>query len=93
MFAVQEGIVVVEFWEGDNKVFNVLGRNDVLVVPSMIWHRFRVLRTGRMVEVYWADQGGEVNKDDIIREDVGGLDDLEKLKEEILRACPDHPLV
>lgn len=39
--------------------------------PAMSWHRFRVIRPGRVIELYFGD---DVRLDDIVRFDVGGPD-------------------
>jgi len=90
LFAVQEGVVCVEMWEGSKRTLNVLRAGDVFTVPSMQWHRFRVMESGRLVEVYWPDMGGGVRMEDIVREDEGGSDDLEELKKEIMCLNPDQ---
>lgn len=56
---------------------------DVFNVPNEIVHRFRVLKSGNVVEVYWTDSDHEVALDDIVRFDEGGLDDLEALRKEL----------
>jgi len=90
LFAVQEGSVVIEEWpdglESKSKLI-LLGPGDTYYVPSGIWHRFRVWRTGRLTEVYWPDRpGGEVDPNDIERADMGGSDDLEALRAELVSA-------
>jgi len=41
-------------------------------VPSGVWHRFVVLRSGQVIEVYWPDNHGTVRINDIERKDEGG---------------------
>lgn len=41
------------------------------VVPSGVIHSFEVIEPGRVVEVYWADGGGPVRLDDIVRIEPG----------------------
>lgn len=50
----------------------VLHRSDSLTVPSGVPHRFTVLDSGKLIEVYFPDRGGRVMLDDIVRFDVGG---------------------
>jgi len=84
-FCVHEGAVVIEVWDSVTaaKTMHLLHPGDVFVVPSGIWHRFRVLQNGTMTEVYWPDQGGVVRIADIEREDNGGEDNLQELKQEL----------
>ena len=89
MFAVQEGRIVVEDWRDGflgRKHVRLLGPGDVCSVPSGVWHRFRVLVSGRVIEVYWADGGEEVSADDIERRDEGGPDDRAGLVRELKEA-------
>jgi len=93
MFAVQSGVVVIEerqdaallgrpsiIVKGEPQ-YTILGPGDSHSVPSGIYHRFRVMESGRMVEVYWNDC--EVSYKDIVREDVGGDDPVEGIKQDL----------
>ena len=53
---------------------DVLGPGDSMVVRPFVWHRFRTLAHGRVVEVYWTTDGMPVRCDDIVRWDAGGPD-------------------
>ncbi len=93
-FTVLEGSIVVEWWEGGfygRKRIKMLTPSEVFAVPSFVPHRFRVIESGKVVEVYWADRGGEVRMNDIHRKDVGGPDDLDELKREVLAAGLEWP--
>lgn len=75
-FFVAKGAVLIEIFSEDNleepeEVFT-LEQGDSHIVPSGIWHRFKTLEAGYMVEVYWPDRGGECRLDDIVRHDTGG---------------------
>lgn len=83
LFALIDGMVCIEMWEGSKRTLNLLRPGDLFTVPSMLWHRFRVLESGKMIEVYWPDHGGIVKLDDIIREDQGGPDDVNSLNKEL----------
>lgn len=93
-FSVLEGTVVVEVWDKipsgvreDDKHYletkgklRILNAGDVLSVPTFKVHRFRVVRSGRMVEVYYPpNEDCEVQQDDIIRLDVGGPDPVPEI--------------
>lgn len=77
-FVVTEGkIEVVEF---SNQVLvsrrKMLDPGDIYIVTTGVWHYFRVLESGRVIENYWSDGSGPVSIDDIERFDTGGKDDL-----------------
>lgn len=79
MFAVISGKIEVQFWgnpNGEGKPGHVvLNPGNVFTVPYKVVHRFRVLESGQVVEVYWPDpEGGKVRFDDINRLDEGGMD-------------------
>jgi len=52
----------------------LLGEGACLVIEPMIWHRFRVVKPGTLLELYFAQPGKTVRLDDIIRFDKGGPD-------------------
>lgn len=78
MFAVIAGEVLIE---KDAKVGNImtnpitkyLASGQTYTVPPNVYHRFRVIESGMMVEVYTID--AKVKLNDIERLDVGGSDD------------------
>jgi len=75
LFAVIEGKVMIESMGtlGDCVERRmILEPGDVAIVPDWIWHRFIVLESGRMVEVYEATGNGSCRLDDIERLDEGG---------------------
>jgi len=45
-------------------------------VPSQVVHRFEVVKSGVMIEIYWPDSGFIVIRDDIERLEEGGEFDL-----------------
>lgn len=77
-FTVTGGSIVVEEYsrvEGFPKTKHVhLHRGDVHIIPVGVWHCFRVLESGSVVENYWSANGEEVSIEDIIRIDIGGPD-------------------
>lgn len=84
-FFVISGRIIVEEWAetlpGKRHVM-VLGPGMSCVVQNMNWHRFKVLDSGSMVEVYWSDRiEFIVRLDDIVRYDVGGKFNLEEYKD------------
>ena len=48
---------------------------DAQRVAPMVWHRFRVIQDGRIVELYFTDRDVPCSIDDIVRHDEGGKDD------------------
>lgn len=76
-FSVISGRVAIQQWDKfDDMTEVILESGNSLTVPSGVIHRFRVLQSGTMVEVYWPDVAcGWVRLDDIERLDEGGVDD------------------
>lgn len=50
----------------------ILAPGQSTVVPPEIWHRFRVLERGSLVELYWSDVGNPCLTEDITRHNQGG---------------------
>ena len=75
-FIVVSGMIVVEKWRSHADdapiVTTPLYPMDSTTVPSGQLHRFKVLESGTVIEVYFPDKGGKVDLDDIERLDVGG---------------------
>jgi len=77
-FTVISGHVIIEQWTmGKTELGKTeLGPGESLEIDAGIEHRFRVVESGEMVEVYYpAYVGAKVSIDDIERIDVGGVDD------------------
>lgn len=85
LFAVNTGIICVEEWtRGVDRTpdYHFLAEGDVHVVPTWVYHRFRVLQSGSLVEVYYPDDPDDaVRLDDIDRLDEGGADDVPELQQ------------
>ena len=77
LFCVQTGRVEIVVWVNLMPEYYRLKEGDVLLVPSGLQHEFRVLESGRMIEVYQIDGVvGVCSQDHIIRENTGGkIDD------------------
>ncbi len=76
-FTVISGKIVVEIWakrDGTGMLLSSesLQTGESIMVPSTYYHRFRVIESGEVVEIYWGDRGGAVHIDDIVRLDEGG---------------------
>lgn len=78
-FAVISGKLLVEEWGswktdplGDPIFEYILSPGDTHFVSVNVWHRFRVLESGVVVEYYNPTEGAEVHRDDIVRYDIGG---------------------
>lgn len=84
-FRCLDAYIAVELWGLQGRHMNdppqivPLAPGDNLTVHPGVTHRFRVLEGGRLVEVYWAEQG-TVRADDIVRFDEGGQDDIDELR-------------
>lgn len=82
LFTVLEGEIVVETFECTPRIpfdlANVVRFKRIKLTPGrsysvdpLIWHRFKVIQSGRVVEVYW-NALGDVDQKDIVRFDQGG---------------------
>lgn len=82
LFWVQSGMLIVEEFSKPVDVSRriYLRAGGVHIVPSGRWHRFRVVQSGQVIELYWPDSGGDVSIHDIERYDEGGPDSLEDLE-------------
>ena len=74
LFAVSSGCIAVDEWDKEKRIKTTfLEVGEVHVVPSGVMHRFRVVSSGVVIEVYWSDvDDGRVSLSDIDREDAGG---------------------
>lgn len=95
-FAVLVGSIVVEWWDrtlDGAKDMKVVTAGNSYSIHSRVRHRFRVIQSGWLVEVYWPDRlHGRVRLDDIERFDTGGPDDLDELRRELLARGIPWPL-
>lgn len=88
LFAVISGKIEVQEWPTKlelsvqpEKIIRctTLGPGETHTISSGHVHRFRVLESGQLVEVYWPDvEDGQVRFDDIHRLDEGGMDTEEE---------------
>lgn len=84
-FTIISGVVtIIEMYGPMVRKFVLDANSDNLFydVPSLVPHMFVVNESGYMVEEYYPDRGGEVDRDDIVRIVEGGMmnsDDLDKL--------------
>ena len=73
LFAVVAGMILVEVWRGETIQAVKLRVGESFVVPAGLYHRFKVLKSGEVIEIYSpAYPGAIVSFDDIYRTDVGG---------------------
>lgn len=77
LFCVVSGSIAVDVWgRGRSYTTTYLCAGDTYTVPAGTLHRFRVLVSGEVVEVYTpARPGCAVRLDDIQRIDEGGRDE------------------
>ncbi len=73
-FSVISGRIAIEQWhEGRIVCESILEPGENCAVLDKIEHRFKVLESGQMVEVYWPSAIHKtVSLDDIVRIDEGG---------------------
>lgn len=75
LFAIVSGQIAIQSWNNGCLSEVILHSGQTHTISSGIVHRFRVLESSEIVEVYWSDvPGGKVRIDDIKRLDKGGLD-------------------
>ena len=72
-FIVTSGLVEIIEMFGPSVRRTVLGPDNTYEVASLVPHLFAVRKTGEMIEEYFADRGGTVRRNDIIRIVEGGL--------------------
>ena len=74
-FHVLSGQIQVIEWFSDRKTVHTLGPDNVLDVPSLVVHQFKVLEDGELVEEYWPDRVGSptISTSDIVRLSPGGM--------------------
>lgn len=69
--AAINSVLCIEYFNDDLHIINsvIIGHKQSVVIPSRSIHRFRVLESGAIMEVYWVDRhDAENNSDfDIIR--------------------------
>jgi mannose-6-phosphate isomerase-like protein (cupin superfamily) len=76
VFTVTSGELRVERRNGWGALHEVrLFPGESWAVPCGVLHRFRVVKTGTVVETYFSLNGAPVRLDDIARIDSGGKDD------------------
>lgn len=77
MFAVISGkIEVCEYYRDFVIKLTTMASGDVHSVPVEIIHKFSVLESGEVVEIYRPGvPGGKVHIDDIVRFDIGGMEE------------------
>ena len=72
-FTVISGRIAVEKWYDNKMTWVVLDPGESYTIWSKIEHRFRVIESGQIIEIYWPDvECKAVELNDIVRLDVGG---------------------
>lgn len=71
-FIVQSGLVEIIEMFGPQVRRTLLGPDNTYDVASLVPHMFAIRKTGSMIEEYFADRGGTVRRNDIIRIVEGG---------------------
>jgi quercetin dioxygenase-like cupin family protein len=72
MFFIEKGSLEIHVWKNDYDLMDitVLNEHDSCIVKPGEYHLFKSLEEGTIAfEVYWV----EIDSDDIIRDNVGGL--------------------
>jgi mannose-6-phosphate isomerase-like protein (cupin superfamily) len=88
-FAIISGLLIIEWWHAEDAPPQqiALAAGESFTVPSKVLHRFRSCSLGKLVEVYWPDDGGTVDLADIQRVDAGHNDD--EATEQLWRSIRD----
>lgn len=94
-FLVERGAIIVWVIYGNTyQESTPVTDGGVFEVPSHVVHGFGVLEDAQVIEEYWADRGGIVKREDIVRISHGGrvdqIADLHDLPRKIL-AQPLQP--
>lgn len=72
-FVVERGTILVWLIYGNTyQESTPITDGGTFTVPSLVVHGFGVLEDAVLVEEYWADRGGTVRRDDIVRISHGG---------------------
>ncbi len=77
VFAVTSGKLLIQQWPHGVLRENTLKAQEGLEVPAGILHRFVVLESGNVIEIYYPKNGNSVVRfSDIVRENEGGPFDI-----------------
>ncbi len=80
-FIVESGVIAVIVFYAWKTQQHMVTKGKSFDVPSQVVHQFQVYQSGRIREDYWADRGGRVRKNDIVRLAEGGMvDNIEDFK-------------
>lgn len=75
VFVCVTATISVTEWHGDVTDTFLVRPGESHEVPSKIMHQFSVIESGELIEIYYADRGGVVQQNDIIRYTIGGRSD------------------
>lgn len=81
LFYTVKGELYIHFYRAEPTLSNIsdiahtviLEVGERLIVPPKVWHRFYAPENGSgvdLIEAYW---NSDVNQDDIVRKDIGGI--------------------
>jgi len=74
----------------ERTAYHILAPGESIAIPAFIFHRFRVISSGLVTEVYWPEKKHhKVSFDDIDRLDVGGADDRSEIMALLHSKVPD----
>lgn len=73
LFHVESGKLQIDVWKENGVVdTTILCLGESTEVPPNVFHRFTALEETKALEVYWV----KIDKEDIVREDQGGRDNV-----------------
>lgn len=75
---ISGSVEIIEFY-GPRFTRHLLGPDNTYDIPSLVPHMFAVHKNGSMIEEYFPDRGGVVNRGDIIRLTEGGKVEISQL--------------
>lgn len=80
-------IEIVEFYGPTYKRI-ILSNDQTYDVPSLVPHLFIAGKAGKLIEEYYPDRGGRVERDDIIRLTEGGISHSADIFADIMGRMP-----
>lgn len=75
-FLVVTGCLEITIWRHGVEETLTLDPYELLDVEPEVWHRMKAWEDTNLIETYWAKDGFDLDVEDIIREDNGGVESV-----------------